>query len=170
VNEGAIQVNYKLTRRLKSLTSHVVGTMGSGASSEGIPMAPVQDIEDAISDALQGRARNVLAAPNEVAPRATAKGQKSDGNAAQHLIDECDAVALAIQEIGQTVVNMANTISAETEALADLLRKHGAAMAVRIEEFMTMSDRIRDRMQAAHSDVVATSGETRSPAPQDRDT
>ena len=133
-------------------------------------MAPVQDIEDAISGALQARDRNIHATPDEVVPRAAAKQQKDDHSVAQQLVNECETVALAIQETGQTVVNIANTISAETEALAELLRKHGAEMSARIEEFMTMSDRVRDRMRAVHDDVVSVSREARSTAPQHRDT
>ena len=87
---------------------------------------------------------------------------------AQHVVSECDSLALAIQETGRTVVNIATTISAETEALAELLRKHGEAMGVRIEEFMTMSDRVRDKMREVHGDVAGVSGEQRSPASQHR--
>jgi hypothetical protein len=132
-------------------------------------MPPVQNIEDAISDALQGRGQNIPAAPKEAAPGAGTRQQDPARGVAQHVVSECDSLALAIQETGRTVVNIATTISAETEALAELLRKHGEAMGVRIEEFMTMSDRVRDKMRAVHGDVAGVSGEERSPAPQHRD-
>ena len=64
------------------------------------------------------------------------------------------------------MVNIANTIAAESNALAELLRKHGTAIGDRIEEFMSMSDRVKDKMRAAHDDMVATSGMGPSLAPQ----
>jgi hypothetical protein len=79
----------------------------------------------------------------------------------------CDAVAIEIQETGQSVVNIANTIAAESDALAELLHKHGTAMAARIEQFMSMSDRVKVRMREAHDDMLGKSGMGPSLAPHD---
>src|SRR5262249_27693393 len=57
------------------------------------------------------------------------------------LTDVCHKTANDIQETGQTIVNVAAGIAAETDALAELLRKHGAAIAARIEEFTALTKR-----------------------------
>ena len=121
-------------------------------------MARAQDLEEAIGEALQRTAPTIQAASREAAPRADSKRQMTDRAPGQGVARECDAIAAEIENTGQTVINIADTISAETAALAELLRKHGAAIGVRIEEFMTMSGRVRDKVRAAHDDVVGTSG------------
>jgi hypothetical protein len=67
------------------------------------------------------------------------------------------------------VVNIANTIAAESEALAELLHKHGAAIEARIEQFMSMSDRVRVKMREAHDDLLGTPGTGPSLAPHQHD-
>jgi 2C-methyl-D-erythritol 2,4-cyclodiphosphate synthase len=74
-----------------------------------------------------------------------------------------------MQETSQTVVNIANTIAAESQALAELLHKHGTAIEARIEQFMSMSDRVRVKMREAHDDMLGTSGAGPSLAPRAHD-
>jgi 23S rRNA pseudoU1915 N3-methylase RlmH len=125
--------------------------------NEGKAMSSAQDLEEAIGEAVQRSAPTIQPTPAEVAPRTETKRQTADRAAGQGLAQECEAIAAEIENTGQTVINIADTISAETEALAELLRRHGAAIGARIEEFMTMSDRVRDKMRAAHDDMVSTS-------------
>jgi hypothetical protein len=88
---------------------------------------------------------------------------------AKRLSDVCDVVAAEMKETSQAVVNIANTIAAESEALAELLQKHGTAIEARIEQFMSMSDRVRLKMREAHDDMVDTSGSGPSLAPRGQD-
>jgi hypothetical protein len=74
-----------------------------------------------------------------------------------------------MQETSQTVVNIANTIAAESAALAELLHKHGTAIEARIEQFMSMSDRVRVKMREAHDDMLGASGSGPSLAPHEHD-
>jgi hypothetical protein len=154
---AASLVNHKLTRRLKPLVPGVIGNVRR-LQEEGKVMAGAQDLEDPIGEALQRRVQTIQGASREAAPRADSKRQAADRVPGQGVAQECDAIAAEIENTGQTVINLADTISAETEALAELLRKHGAAISARIEEFMTMSDRVRDKMRSAHDDVLTTSG------------
>jgi hypothetical protein len=77
--------------------------------------------------------------------------------AARRLTDTCNKTAADIQETGETIVNVAAGIAAETEALAELLRKHGAAIAARIEEFTALTKRVADAVDAARADVSGAS-------------
>jgi nanoRNase/pAp phosphatase (c-di-AMP/oligoRNAs hydrolase) len=61
---------------------------------------------------------------------------------------------------------VAHAIAAETQALAELLRKHGAAIAARIEEFNAMSRRVSEKLNAARADVLGAAGTAPSIAPQ----
>ena len=88
---------------------------------------------------------------------------------AKRLSEACKVVAAEMQETSQTVVNIANTIAAESEALAELLHKHGTAIEARIEQFMSMSDRVRVKMREAHDDMLGTSATGPSLAPQEHD-
>ena len=129
-------------------------------------MARSETPEESIADALQRRGQSTQAASKEVVAALDSKHQRASRSTAKSLAHTCDAVAAEIQETGQTVVNIANTIAAETEALAELLHKHGTAIGARIEEFMTMSNRVRDKMRAAHNDILSTSETIPSLAPQ----
>jgi hypothetical protein len=73
--------------------------------------------------------------------------------AARRLTETCNNTAADIQETGETVVKVAADIAAETEALAELLRKHGAAIATRIEEFTALTKRVAEAVEAARADV-----------------
>src|SRR5437588_3912998 len=98
--------------------------------------------------------QNVQAVSKEITPRTGAKRPISNRDLGQQVLNECEAIAAEILKTGKTVMDIANNLSAETEALAELLRKHGAAMGMRIEEFMTMSDCVRDKMRAAHGRLL----------------
>jgi len=127
-------------------------------------MARVLDVEDAIAESLPRRGQL-----SQTKPRAngiTAE-QRVSITSGKRLSDVCEAVAAEMQETGQTVVNLANTIAAESNALAELLHKHGMAIEARIEQFMSMSGRVRSRMREAHDDMLSTSGIGPSLAPQE---
>jgi hypothetical protein len=70
-----------------------------------------------------------------------------------HLADACDATATDIQKTGEDIVQIANGIAAETAALAELLRKHGAAISNRIEEFTVMTTRISNVVRDVRADL-----------------
>ena len=130
-------------------------------------MAQSQNLEESIADALRRGGQIAQPAPKEtVAPLDSKQGAKASQGTANRLSKACDEIANEIQETGQTVVNIANTIAAETEALAELLHKHGSAIEARIEAFMSMSDRVKDKMRAAHDDMLRSSGIGASLAPQ----
>lgn len=130
-------------------------------------MSQSQDLERSIADALRGGGEVTRAAPKETVAASDSKQQKAANGTPKRLANVCEAIAAEIQETGQSVVNIANTIAAESEALAELLHKHGTAIEARIEAFMSMSDRVKDRMRAAHDDMLSTSGSGPSIAPQD---
>ena len=87
-------------------------------------------------------------------------------NDTDRLTDACNKTVADIQAAGEAVVQVANSIAAETQALAELLRKHGAAIATRIEEFSAMSKRVSEKMSAAREDVLGAAGSAPSLAPQ----
>jgi len=130
-------------------------------------MARSLDLEDSIADSLQRRGQ--LPQP---APQATGAGldskqlQRAARSSGKRLGEVCDAIAAEIQETGQSVVNIANTIAAESDALAELLHKHGSAIEARIEQFMSMSDRVKVKMREAHNDMLGTSDTAPSLAPR----
>jgi hypothetical protein len=124
-------------------------------------MPPIQNIEDAISELRRGGGTS-LAVSRELPSTTGITQQKTDTGIARNIADECESLATAIQQTGTTLVIMATGISEETQALAELLRKHGAAMRARIEEFMTMSGRVRDKMRSVHGDMVGFSTAERS--------
>jgi hypothetical protein len=84
--------------------------------------------------------------------------------AARRLTDTCNKAATDIQETGETIVNVAAGIAAETEGLAELLRKHGAAIATRIEEFTALTKRVADAVEAARADVNSASAPSLTPS------
>ena len=128
-------------------------------------MTQSPNLEQSIAEALRGRGQIVRSGPTETVAAPDPKQQKA-ARTPKRLANVCDAIAAEIQETGQTVVNIANTIAAESEALAELLHKHGTEIEARIEAFMSMSDRVKDRMRAAHDDMLTTSGSGPSLAPQ----
>jgi len=128
-------------------------------------MTQSPNLEQSIAEALRGRGQIDRPAPKETVAAPDTKLQKT-AQAPKRLANVCDAIAAEIQETGQSVVNIANTIAAESEALAELLQKHGTAIEARIEAFMSMSDRVKDRMRAAHDDMLTTSATGPSLAPQ----
>jgi hypothetical protein len=130
-------------------------------------VAKSENLEESIVEALQRKSRqSTQTTTKEVSAPLDSKHQRVPPKTAKSLAHVCDEVAAEIQETGQTVVNIANTIAAETEALAELLRKHGAAMSARVDQFITMSDRVKHRMRDAHNDIHRTLEVTPSLAPQ----
>ena len=77
------------------------------------------------------------------------------GEAVRSFSDLYNKAADDIQSSGQSVIQVATAIAAETEELAELLRKHGASIAGRIEEFSTMSKRVADAVKKGRKDVTA---------------
>jgi len=51
------------------------------------------------------------------------------------------------------VVEVANRIAAETDALAELLRRHGASITTKIEHFTEMTKQIGASVQAVRADL-----------------
>src|SRR5215467_5532730 len=117
-------------------------------------MARSLDVEDSIVGTLQRRSQLPQKEAKTTGASLDSKQQIPSRTPAKRLSDVCDVVAAEMQETGQAVLNIANTIAAESEALAELLHKHGTAIEARIEQFMSMSDRVKDRMRAAHDDML----------------
>lgn len=128
-------------------------------------MARSLDLDDTIAETLRRRGQPPQMEPKAIGASLGSKQQITSRAPAKRLSDICDAVAAEMKETSQTVVNIANTIAAESEALAELLQKHGTAIEARIEQFMSMSDRVRVKMREAHDDMLDTSGNGPSLAP-----
>jgi len=135
----------------------------------GKNMARSLEFEDPIVGTLQHRGQPVQTGSKATVIGADSKQQKSSQTPGKRLSDVCDAVAAEMQETSQAVVNIANTIAAESDALAELLHKHGTAIEARIEQFMSMSDRVRLRMREAHDDMLGAAGTGPSLAPHEHD-
>ena len=130
-------------------------------------MARSLDFEGSIAETLQRRGQLPQKETKITAAGFGSKQQIPSRTPGKRLSDICDVVAAEMKETSQTVVNIANTIAAESEALAELLQKHGTAIEARIEQFMSMSDRVRLKMREAHDDMLDTSGTGPSLAPRE---
>jgi hypothetical protein len=129
-------------------------------------MARSLDLEDSIADSLQRRVQLAPTVAKATGAGLDSKQQGASRSSGKRLGEVCDAIAAEIQETGQAVVNIANTIAAESDALAELLHQHGTAIEARIEQFMSMSDRVKVKMREAHLDMLGTSGTPPSLAPR----
>ena len=131
-------------------------------------------IEESMAEALQHHQDpNVGSVPADAPPAADTNTPSTDTNMqteprndAERLIQACNTTATDIQGTGEAVMQVARSIQAETQALAELLRKHGSAIAARIEEFTAMSKRVSDKLNAARDDVLGSGGSAPSIAPQ----
>ena len=130
-------------------------------------MARSLDFEDSIAETLQRTGQLLQKESKTTAAGLGSKQQIPSRTSAKRLSEVCNIVAAEMRETSQTVVNIANTIAAESEALAELLHKHGTAIEARIEQFMSMSDRVRVKMREAHDDMLGTSGIGPSLAPHE---
>ena len=132
-------------------------------------MARSLDLDGSIAETLQRRGQ---LPQKEAKPAGAGFGSKQQippQTPGKRLSNVCDVVAAEMKETSQSVVNIANTIAAESEALAELLHKHGMAIEARIEQFMSMSDRVRLKMREAHDDMLDTSGTGPSLGPREHD-
>jgi hypothetical protein len=133
-------------------------------------MARSLDLEDTIAESLQRRGQLPQTRSKATAAVVDPKQQQRPSRTPNKLLtDVCNAVAAEMQESGQAVVNIANTIAAESGALAELLQKHGMAIEARIEQFMSMSDRVRVKIREAQDDMLGTSGTGPSLAPHEHE-
>jgi hypothetical protein len=71
----------------------------------------------------------------------------------RQLADACHTTASDIQKAGEDIVQIANGIAAETAALAELLRRHGAEISDRIEQFTVMTNRISNVVRDVRADL-----------------
>jgi hypothetical protein len=132
-------------------------------------MARSLDLEGSILDSLQRRGQLSQKETKTTGTGLGAKQQIPSRTATKRLSDICHVVAAEMRETSQTVVNIANTIAAESEALAELLHKHGTAIEARIEQFLSMSDRVKVKMREAHDDMLGTPATGPSLAPHEHD-
>jgi hypothetical protein len=72
---------------------------------------------------------------------------------ARQLADACHTTASDIQKAGEDIVQIASGIAAETAALAELLRRHGAEISDRIEQFTVMTNRISNVVRDVRADL-----------------
>jgi hypothetical protein len=86
-------------------------------------------------------------------------------DAARLIRRACNTSAADIQKTGETVMQIADAIFAETKALADMLRKHGSRISSRIEEFTAVTQQVTARMEAVRNDVVGMTGSVASLSP-----
>lgn len=125
------------------------------------------DIEASIAETLQQRLRHGSEPTmTETSAAFVLSDQTTPLRSADHLVNACNATAADVERTGEAVVQMANNIAAEAQALAELLRKHGTAIGARIEEFTAVSERVADKVHAAHADALGLSGMAISLAPQ----
>jgi hypothetical protein len=117
-------------------------------------------------DAEPGSPATLFAEPESPAPAVGTVDPSEPRTEPDRLVEACQTAAADIQATGEAVVNVANSIAAETRALAELLRKHGAAIAARMEEFAAMSKRVADKVNAAREEVLSTTGPAPSLAPR----
>src|SRR5271157_1074013 len=89
-------------------------------------------IEESMADALHQHRQDIEPAPQTTVPALDVRDQTESRSNADRLVHACNTTAAEIQATGESVLQVANGIAAETQALAELLRKHGAAIAVRI--------------------------------------
>ena len=132
-------------------------------------MARSLDLDGSITETLQRRGQLPQKDAKPAGAGLGSKQQVPSQTPGKRLSNVCDIVAAEMKETSQSVVNIANTIAAESAALAELLHKHGMAIEARIEQFMSMSDRVRLKMREAHDDMLDTSGTGPSLAPRDHD-
>lgn len=135
----------------------------------GKKMARPLDLDGSIAETLQRRGSPSQREAKTVGADPGAKQKIPSQTPGKRLSNICDAVAAEMKETSQSVVNIANTIAAESEALAKLLHKHGMAIEARLEQFMSMSDRVRLKMREAHDDMLDTSGTALSLASREHD-
>jgi hypothetical protein len=84
--------------------------------------------------------------------------------AVRELAEACDTAATEIQKTGEDIVHVANGIAAEAAALAELLRKHGAAISNRIQEFTVKTTRISEVMRDVRADLGTSKSSDPPPA------
>ena len=105
--------------------------------------------------------RSVVTPTSDAAEQTTTHWPATD--ATRPLSEVYNNAATEIQSTGEAVVQMANEIATETRALADLLRKHGASIAERIEEFTSMTKRVAEAVQKGRGEM--SSGQTNGTPP-----
>jgi hypothetical protein len=132
-------------------------------------MARSLDLDGSLAETLQRRGQLPQKEAKTTAAGLSSKQQIPSQTPGKRLSNVCDVVAAEMKETSQSVVNIANTIAAESEALAELLHKHGMAIEARIEQFMSMSDRVRIKMREAHDDMLGTPETGPSLAPREHD-
>jgi hypothetical protein len=133
-------------------------------------------IEESMAEALQEHRQDLEpaaaerqdfeAAPVENVSAADATTRTETRTDADQLANTCDTTAAEIEATGAAVMQVAHSIANETQALAELLRKHGAAIAARIEEFSAMSRRVSEKLNSARADVLGAGAAAPSLAPQ----
>jgi hypothetical protein len=115
-----------------------------------------RNIEQILTAQKEGPAKVPMAASNGLG--GSASNDLSTAILEVHrLTDLCNITATDIQKTGEDVTQIANGLAAETAALAELLRKHGASISNRIEEFTVMTKRISDLMRDVRADVLSAS-------------
>jgi hypothetical protein len=77
----------------------------------------------------------------------------------QQLVLACNTTADEMLDAGKTVVQIANGLAEEAQALSELLRKHGTSIAARIEHFAEVSHRLADSVKAARAVMRGGSSE-----------
>jgi len=108
--------------------------------------------ESLTEDVDSARAEGIRATPQEgVTP--VADPPSTAAAATQKLTDACNSTASEIENAGKAVVEVANRIAAETDALAELLRRHGASITTKIEHFTETTKQIGASVQAVRADL-----------------
>src|SRR5580704_8190244 len=96
---------------------------------------------------------------------ATSSEMSAPPAVARQLADACLTTASDIQKAGEDIVQVANGIAAETAALAELLRRHGAEISDRIEQFTVMTNRISNVVRDVRADLSPSKSSPPLPAP-----
>jgi DNA-binding NarL/FixJ family response regulator len=122
-----------------------------------------RNVEQRLPECAEDTSSQEVARSPVETPAVSAPSQDSAVSAAASTIqDACNTSATDIQKTGETVMLVLDAICAETQVLAELLRKHSVTIAKRIEHFTAVTKRIAERVEPT---LIAVPGNSGTSAP-----
>jgi hypothetical protein len=130
------------------------GARGSTTVSRPSQTRELEEVKREIEESLSDDPGDA----NEIKPKAMESSPGRDGPsipaaATRTLTDACNATAADIENSGKAVVELAKGIAAEGDALAELLRKHGASITTKIEHFTAVTKQIEAAVKEVRADL-----------------
>jgi hypothetical protein len=113
-----------------------------------------RNIEQELIPASERGSAEDNASGSSYTPEESPADEPPAGEPARPFAEIYNRAADEIQSSGRSIVQAATAIAAETEALAELLRSHGASIAGRIEEFSAMSKRVAEAVKKGRENVA----------------